>query len=157
VNKHNIVQEGYSLTIRVFAIAAILFLLIALTDKHKPMIKKCGRISVALVVLFANMIVDMGMASAFANWLHLDQLFIFIRDVVYAFGLSGTALISIQVYALSALAMFTLLYLDCKASICINKQTHVVECVSQKDDYHENQSNLVGFFNHSCVSAKRLN
>ena len=145
------------MTIRVWAIAAMLFLLIAMTDKNKPMIKKCGRIAVALVVLFANMIVDIGAASAVASWLQLDQLFIFAKDVLYAFGLSGTALISMQVYALSAVAMFALLYLDCKASLSLNKNTHVVESVSRKNYFSENKSNKVGFINHSCVSAKRLN
>lgn len=128
-----------------------------MTDKNKPMIKKCGRISVALVLLFANMIVDMGAASAFASWLQLDQLFIFAKDILYAFGLSGTALISMQVYALSAVAMFALLYLDCKASLSLNKNTHVVDGVFQQNYFNENKSNNVGFFNHTCVSAKRLN
>lgn len=145
------------MTIRIWIIAAILFLLVAMTDKNKPMIKKCGRISVALVLLFANMIVDMGAASAFASWLQLDQLFIFAKDILYAFGLSGTALISMQVYALSAVAMFALLYLDCKASLSLNKNTHVVDGVFQQNYFNENKSNNVGFFNHSCVSAKRLN
>jgi len=145
------------LTIRVWAIAAILFLLIAMTDRNKPMIKKCGRISAALVVLFVNMIVDMGAASAFASWLKLDQLFLFAREILYAVGLSGTALISMQVYALSVVAMFALLYLDCKASLSLNKNIHVVERVSIKNYFNENQSNNVGFFNYSCISAKRLN
>ena len=145
------------MTIRIWIIAAILFLLVAMTGKNKPMIKKCGRICVALVLLFANMIVDMGAASAFASWLQLDQLFIFAKDILYAFGLSGTALISMQVYALSAVAMFTLLYLDCKASLSLNKNTHVVDGVFQQNYFNENKSNNVGFFNHSCVSAKRLN
>lgn len=145
------------MTIRIWIIAAILFLLVAMTDKNKPMIKKCGRISVALVLLFANMIVDMGAASAFASWLQLDQLFIFAKDILYAFGLSGTALISMQVYALSAVAMFALLYLDCKASLSLNKNIHVVDGVFQQNYFNENKSNNVGFFNHSCVSAKRLN
>lgn len=145
------------MTIRIWIIAAILFLLVAMTDKNKPMIKKCGRISVALVLLFANMIVDMGAASAFASWLQLDQLFIFAKDILYAFGLSGTALISMQVYALSAVAMFALLYLDCKASLSLNKNTHVVDGVFQQNYFNENKSNNVGFFNHTCVSAKRLN
>ena len=145
------------MTIRIWIIAAILFLLVAMTDKNKPMIKKCGRICVALVLLFVNMIVDMGAASAFASWLQLDQLFIFAKDILYAFGLSGTALISMQVYALSAVAMVALLYLDCKASLSLNKNTHVVDGVFQQNYFNENKSNNVGFFNHTCVSAKRLN
>lgn len=145
------------MTIRVWVIAAILFLLIAMTDKNKPMIKKCGRISVALVVLFVNMIVDMGAASAFASWLQMDQLFVFAKDVLYMFGLSGTALISMQVYALSAVAMFALLYLDCRASFSLNKRAHVVENVSSQNCYCKNKANKVGFFNHSCILAKRLN
>ena len=121
------------MTIRVWAIAAILFLLIAMTDRNKPMIKKCGRISAALVVLFVNMIVDMGAASAFASWLKLDQLFLFAREILYAVGLSGTADFSLE------------------------KNTHVVESVSAKHYFNENKSNNVGFFNYSCISAKRLN
>ena len=137
--------------------AAILFLLIATTDRNQPMFKKCGRISAAIVVLFLNMIVDIGAASDFASLLQLDHLFFVAREILYALGLSGTALISMQVYALSIVAMFTLLYLDCKASLALKKDTHVVESVSAKNHFYENKSNQIGFFNYSCISAKRLN
>ena len=145
------------MTIRIAAIGAILFLLIAMTDRHKPMIKKCGRLAVAFVVLFANMIVDAGKASAVASYFQMDQLFMFAREVMYAFGLSGSTLISIQMFALSAVAMFTLLYMDCRATLCISKEDDVVEDKVQKQTYFSVCSNERGFLNLPCISTKRLN
>ena len=104
------------MSIRIFAIAIVLFALIALTEQNKPMIKKWGRIMLALVFLFANMILDAGKASVVASYLQMDELFMFAKEVMYSFGLSGSALISVQMFALSAVTMFALLYMDCKAS-----------------------------------------
>ena len=145
------------MTIRIWAIAVILFLLIAVTDRHKPMVKKCGRISVALLFLFANMLLDMGKASAVASYLQMDSLFMFIKEGFYAFGLSGSALISVQMYALSTAVMFTLLYMDCKETLRMSKIDSVVEEDVQKQPKFSNQSSELGFLNRPCISTKRLN
>ena len=144
------------MSIRIFAIAIALFALIALTEQNKPMIKKWGRIMLALVFLFANMILDAGKASVVASYLQMDELFMFAKEVMYSFGLSGSALISVQMFALSAVTMFALLYMDCKASFCLNKTEKVVSDDVKQKAFSAN-CRVFGFLSRPCATTKRLN
>ena len=91
------------MSIRIFVLAITLFLLVYMTDKHKTMWQKSGRSLVAALLLSVNVLAEMKQLSVLSQQLsqyNVDKLYAVARDIVHAFGLSTSSLISLQMFAL---------------------------------------------------------
>ena len=148
------------MSMRIFVLAITLFLLVYMTDRHKTMWQKSGRSLVAALVLSVNVLAEMKQLSALSQQLsqyNVDKLYAAARDIVHAFGLSTSSLISLQMFALSTVAMFALLFNEYKRAL-VFARPEMCE-IETKDNKKQNKTDASTFYvmRHACICAKMLN
>ena len=113
------------MSMRIVLLAVALFMLVYLTDTTKSLRQKGGRSIVAALLLSVNVLAEMKQLSALSQQLsqyNVDKLYNVARDIVHAFGLSTSSLISLQMFLASAMAILPCFLIAKKAIIALSAQ-----------------------------------
>lgn len=145
------------MTIRILFIALALLLFIAVIEQDKSLVKKGVELFFALVLLLINVIAELGHIHTLASQLNVEQLYMFAREILHAFGLTSSSLISLQMFALSAVAMFTLLWMECKRMLCIVKTEGIVATLGADNHTAIIDANEFSAFSRTYFYAKLRN
>ena len=148
------------MSIRIILLALCLFMLVYLTDRNKTLSQKGGRLVAALLLLFVNVLAELGQFSLLSQQLsqyNVDKIYALLRDFLHTFGLSTSSFVTIQMFAISAIAMFTLLFND--KSDNFNMETPSFEEEGSKEIKNEKDCDVSKLFvmRQVCVCAKRRN
>ena len=148
------------MSIRIILLALCLFMLVYLTDRNKALSQKGGRLVAALLLLFVNVLAELGQLSVLSQQLsqyNVDKIYALLRDFLHTFGLSTSSFVTLQMFAVSAIAMFTLLFNDRNSAFDIESPNFTEE--GSKEIKNEKDCDVSKLFavRHVCVCAKRRN
>lgn len=106
-------EDFILVSIRIILLALGLFLLVYLTDRNKTLSQKGGRLVAALLLLLFNVFAEVGQLSILSQHLsqyNVDKIYVLLKDFLHTFGLSTSSFMTLQMIAVSMLAMFTLIF-----------------------------------------------
>ena len=148
------------MSMRIVLLAVALFMLVYLTDTTKSLRQKGGRSIVAALLLSVNVLAEMKQLSALSQQLsqyNVDKLYNVARDIVHAFGLSTSSLISLQMFLASAMAMFALLFNCQKSNNCVVSPEFVEKETKRNQNQKECDASKVYVMRRVVLCAKMRN
>ena len=148
------------MSIRILVIAVALFTLVYLADTTKSFKQKSGRTIVTLLLLYLNVLAELRQLSAFSQQLsqyNVDKLYNIAREVVHAFGLSTSSLISLQMFAFSTMAIFALLYNEYSNTLLLPRLEFVEEETKETENQKQNDASKIYVMRRTFICAKMRN
>lgn len=148
------------MSMRIILLALGLFLLVYLTDRNKALSQKGGRLIAALLLLSFNVLAEFGQLSILSQHLsqyNVDKIYVLLRDFLHTFGLSTSSFMTLQMFVVSAFAMFTLIFNSIQDNFCVEdpdfKQQDSKEIKNEKGK----DASKLYVMRQVCVCAKMRN
>ena len=145
------------MSMQIFIIAMIAFLFVIVTERHKSIRKSSGKTLVATLLISLGVIAEMQNLFGASQLSHynMDRLYLFIKDIAYSFGISSSSLTSFYFVSFSILAIFVLIFSECKFVPGLLCQTI---CVGQTNNetFKKDESNQKAL-RQLCICQKMRN
>ena len=148
------------MSIRIILLALGLFLLVYLTDRNKAISQKGGRLVAALLLLSVNVLAEFGQISHLSQQLsqyNVDKIYALLGDFLHTFGLSTSSFVTLQMFAVSAMAMFALLFSNNSDNFNLDCPSFEEEGSKEIKNEKDCDASKLYVMRQVCVCAKRRN